>query len=246
MARLTYISLLGLASSILAAPQPALTGTEGTIASTVRIAGPTAAPNIHGLDIASPPQFLTITVVNSHGDAISTSHAHDPNGPSAVSGNVGPGTMAAGATAAFAVPTGWIGNVAINDAGWAITGDDSLIEANFVVPQGSSIAVADVDISYVNGFSVAIVCSCDGQIVTGCNKNLFNLNSCGNNDGQNACVNPLRSDQGATSAAPFFAPCQHAAWTYVNDGAANSFGQCQSGQITCCVGAACPPNPRQP
>lgn len=149
MARLTYISLLGLASSVLAAPQPALTGTEGTIASTVRIAGPTAAPNIHGLEIAAAPQFLTITVINSHGDAISTSHAHDPNGPSAVSGNVGPGTMANGATAAFAVPTGWIGNVAINDAGWAITGDDSLIEGNFVVPQGSSEAVADVDISYV-------------------------------------------------------------------------------------------------
>lgn len=149
MARLTYISLLGLASSVLAAPQPALTGTEGTIASTVRIAGPTAAPNIHGLEIAAAPQFLTITVINSHGDAISTSHAHDPNGPSAVSGNVGPGTMANGATAAFAVPTGWIGNVAINDAGWAITGDDSLIEGNFVVPQGSTEAVADVDVSYV-------------------------------------------------------------------------------------------------
>ncbi|KAL7919956.1 hypothetical protein ACQKWADRAFT_322539 [Trichoderma austrokoningii] len=228
MVRFTYIPLLGLLNSVLAAPQPALTGTEGTIASTVRIAGPTAAPNIHGLDIDSPPQFLTITVINSHGDATSTSHAHDPNGPSAVSGNLGPGTMANGATAAFAVPTGWIGN------------------GNFVVPHGSSIAVADVDVSYVNGFSVAIVCSCNGQVVTGCNKNLFNLNSCGNNDGQNACVNPLRSDEGATSAAPFFAPCQHAAWTYVNDGAANSFGQCQSGQITYCVGAACPPNPKQP
>jgi hypothetical protein len=149
MARLSYISLLGLATAALAAPQPALTGTEGIIASTVRIAGPTAAPNIHGILIDSPPEFLTITIINSHGDAISTSHAHDPNGPSAVSGNVGPGTMANGATAAFAVPTGWIGNVAINDAGWAITGDDSLIEGNFVVPVGDSVAVADVDISYV-------------------------------------------------------------------------------------------------
>ncbi|KAM0249002.1 hypothetical protein ACHAQJ_009251 [Trichoderma viride] len=149
MTRLTYISLLGLTSSVLAAPQPALTGTEGIIPSTVRIAGPTAAANIHGLEIANPPEFLTITVINSHGDAISTSHAHDPSAPSAVSGNVGPGTMAAGATAAFAVPTGWIGNVAINDAGWAITGDDSLIEGNFIIPQGSAIAVADVDVSYV-------------------------------------------------------------------------------------------------
>lgn len=59
--------------------------------------------------------------------------------------------MAAGATAAFAVPTGWIGNVAINNAGQEITGDDTLIEANFVVPDsgGYKMAVADVDVSYV-------------------------------------------------------------------------------------------------
>jgi hypothetical protein len=149
MARLTYVSLLTLTSCVLAAPQPAVTGTEGVIPSTDRIAGPIAAVNIHRLEIASPPEFLTITVINRHGGAISTSHARDPSAPTAVSGNVGPGTMAAGATAAFAVPTGWIGNVAITDAHWAITGDDSLIEANFKAPPGSSIAVADVDISYV-------------------------------------------------------------------------------------------------
>jgi len=40
------------------------------------------------VDIASPPEYLTITVINSHGDAISTSHAHNADGPSAVSGNV--------------------------------------------------------------------------------------------------------------------------------------------------------------
>lgn len=59
--------------------------------------------------------------------------------------------MASGATSAFAVPTGWAGNVAINDAGSSITDDDSLIEANFIVPAsgGYTVAVADVDVSYV-------------------------------------------------------------------------------------------------
>jgi hypothetical protein len=47
-----------------------------------------------------------------------------------------------------------------------------------VVPNGYSVAVADVDISYVNGFSVPISCSCSGTVVTGCTKNLFALNSC--------------------------------------------------------------------
>ena len=57
--------------------------------------------------------------------------------------------MSAGETAAFALPTGWAGNVAINDALWPITGDDSLIEASFVVADGYTVAVADVDVSYV-------------------------------------------------------------------------------------------------
>jgi hypothetical protein len=42
--------------------------------------------------IAPGPALLTITVINSHGDAISTSHVHAADSPSAVSGNVGPGT----------------------------------------------------------------------------------------------------------------------------------------------------------
>ena len=160
----SIISLLALASTGLcspiaaaeakAVPAPAAAATEGVIhpgvlatASGGALAVQTEAPLV--VEIASPPEYLTFTVVNSHGDAISTSHAHAANGPSAVSGNVGPGTMAAGATASFAVPTGWAGNVAINDAGWTITGDDSLIEGSFVVPQGYSVAVADVDVSYV-------------------------------------------------------------------------------------------------
>lgn len=66
------------------------------------------------------------------------------------------------------------------------------------------------------------------------------------NNGQGGCVNPLRSDTSVTEAAPFFQPCQHAAWTYVNDGEADAWGLCQSGHITCCVGTDCNPNPKQP
>jgi len=38
--------------------------------------------------------------------------------------------------------------VAINDATFAITGDDSLIEASFDL-QGGSVAVPDIDVSFV-------------------------------------------------------------------------------------------------
>lgn len=143
----TYTLLLGIGSYIVAATQPTFNCNEGNIESTFRAAS--SAAKIYGLGVAAAPEFLTITIINNQSDPISTSHAHDPGGPSAVSGGTGPGTLAASATAAFAVPTGWIGNIAVNDAKWTITGDDSLIEANFVIPQGSSIAVADVDVSYV-------------------------------------------------------------------------------------------------
>ncbi|KAG9242065.1 hypothetical protein BJ878DRAFT_517462 [Calycina marina] len=199
--------------------------------------------------IKEPPHLLTITVINSQSVAITTEHSRDPGAPSAVSGHLSPGTMSAGETASFAVPTNWIGNVAVANAeGSDITGDDTLIEANFVIPasSGYKMAVADVDVSYVNGFSVPITCSCSGKVVTGCNKDLFALGKCDTMNNKNQCKNPLRSEMGATEAAPFLRPCQHAAWTYVNDGGADAWGFCQSGEITCCVGTKCPKNPKQP
>ena len=97
------------------------------------------------------PEFLPITIINSHSNAISTSHAYNP-GPTPVDGKPEPGTMAPMETATFAVPTGWGGNVAVVDSAHPIAwmGGDTLIEASFVVPFGSNgIAVADVDISLV-------------------------------------------------------------------------------------------------
>jgi hypothetical protein len=70
-------------------------------------------------------------------------------GPSLVSGDISPGIMTNGETIVYAVPTGWSGNIAFNHAAYEIIGDESLIEASFVVPQRYSVAVADVDISYV-------------------------------------------------------------------------------------------------
>lgn len=97
------------------------------------------------------PEFLPITIINSHSNAISTSHAYNP-GPTPVEGKPEPGTMSPSETAIFSVPTEWAGNVAVVDAAYPIAwmGGDTLIEASFVVPWGSNgIAVADVDISYV-------------------------------------------------------------------------------------------------
>lgn len=253
MSRYVLASTFALATTVLghALPNPFPSPTvaaRGIVLSEIVNVLPTTIPkDKEGMLIADPPEYLTITVINSHGDAISTSHVHDADSPSAVGGVVTPGTMANGATATAVYPTGWAGNIAINDAGFELTGDDSLIEASFVDYEG--VAVVDVDVSYVNGFSVAIVCWCtvddNSPSLSGCNKNLFDLNTCPDNDGENACVNPLRADTDATEATTFFAPCQGAAYTFPDDNDADSWGACQSGGVTCCVGMDCPASTKQ-
>ncbi|KAK8110079.1 hypothetical protein PG999_008216 [Apiospora kogelbergensis] len=251
VAALTTSLFITFASSALAsAVLPAVTGVEGVIPPGMVTLGPRPTPPPEVPDsframLGPGPKYVTITITNKKDEPISTSHARDPNTPKMVSGNANPGVIPAGGRAEFAVPTGWIGSVAITPSRFRLTNDITLIEANYVVPGGYSYAVADVDVSFVNGFSVTTVCSCSGKGVTGCNKNLWDLNKCPNDNKQGGCVNPLRADKNAREAAPFFRPCQHAAWTYVEDGAADAWGSCQSGHITCCVGPKCAPNPKQ-
>lgn len=76
-------------------------------------------------------------------------HRRTDIAPKMVSGNANPGVIPAGGRAEFAVPTGWIGSVAITPSRFRLTNDITLIEANYVVPGGYSYAVADVDVSFV-------------------------------------------------------------------------------------------------
>ncbi|KAI0008824.1 hypothetical protein F4779DRAFT_618229 [Xylariaceae sp. FL0662B] len=249
--RAVLFSLLA-AKALSAAVAPLIEGEEAVLvpgqhgtASGGALAAATAAPP-QVANIAAPPPYLTISVVNAEAVPMSTQHNRNAGVPAAVSGRVGPGTIAPRATDVFAVPTGWAGNVAVVPAAHFMSNDVSLIEASFMKPLGYNVAVTDVDVSYVDGFSVPITCSCDSGVVTGCNKDLFRLRRCSNDDGKGACVNPNRVNGGVMSSADFFAPCQGAAYTFPNDSEANSFGQCQSGHITCCIGASCPKNPKQP
>jgi hypothetical protein len=100
-------------------------------------------------DIPIGPEFMTFTVVNKHTASISTTHVVGAGAPTAVSGPVGAGTIAPNASSSFAVPLNWTGNVAVIDAAYSITGDVSLIEANYVQNWDWNSPVTDVDISYV-------------------------------------------------------------------------------------------------
>lgn len=161
--------ILSMAAGGLAAIPPARTGKElvsgpskrvlvGAARPTLppiraRAAGSSSGPVTStwtGVGPGPGPEYLTISIVNSHSHAISTSHNHYPKGPAPLSASqLGPGTIAAGSSATFAVPTGWIGNVAVVDARYNITTDDTLVESNYVIPERGNHAVADVDISFV-------------------------------------------------------------------------------------------------
>lgn len=96
------------------------------------------------------PDYLTIRIINSLEEALTTSYAQAPECPTPVVGDMQPGTMSSKATAEIAVPTGWSGTISLNKAQYSLNGDETLIEANYVVPHQYSFAVADVDVSYVS------------------------------------------------------------------------------------------------
>ncbi|KAL2040696.1 hypothetical protein N7G274_006675 [Stereocaulon virgatum] len=179
---------------------------------------------------------LTINIINSYSIPLSIFYGSNAGAPTPVD-NPGPGTLASSTQVLF--PSDWAGRITI---GQNYDPEGSKIEASLSGPN----YIPDVDISYVDGYTVPISCSCQGVAVTGCNIELFN-------DGQNCpnvgpgpiCYNPEENVPDGP-AAPFFAPCAGAAYTYPNDNAANSYGQCNSGVIDCCIGSRCPAPARQP
>ena len=169
---------------------------------------------------------LTINVVNSFGSPLSIFYGSNAGAPTPVN-NPGSGTLSSSTQVLF--PSGWAGRITI---GGNFDPKGSKIEASYSSPN----YVPDVDISYVDGYSVPISCSCYGVAVTGCNsKPRYHILSAQSrvadlgktvqlfNDGHTCpsqgpgpiCYNP-EEDVPDGPAAPFFAPCAGAAYTYPN------------------------------
>lgn len=167
--KINLVTLVAVLAVVTATPQPTniargvipgpLVGEEGIIDSAVypKHAGAISVANAFRTEAPAPtlaPRAanpLTFNIVNSFGADIYTVHNRNADAPPAVSGNVGPGVIPAGATVAFAVPSGWAGNVAFvqNGGGRAIVGDESLIEGSYVSQGGSAAPIIDIDVSYV-------------------------------------------------------------------------------------------------
>jgi hypothetical protein len=116
------------------------------------------------------------------------------------------------------------------DSNGNLNPNGSLIESSFTGPP-------DIDVSYVDGYSVPITCSSQGTAVTGCNIDLFKEATCEDEVDGPVCLNLARFTPDGPPTN-FFATCAGAAYTFPNDNAANK-GNLGSNLISCCIGTSC-------
>ena len=191
----------------------------------------TDAPNIKA---TVSEDYLTISITNSYEAGLSLSLGSNVGSPSAI-GDPAAALFPEASLTQYTFPTGWAGRIYV---GPNTNPDGSKIEGSFTGPP-------DIDVSYVDGYSVPITCSSEGVAVSGCNIDLFSQEGipCDTEVAGPICLNSAHNTpQGP--APPFFAACAGAAYTYPKDDGANQ-GDLQSNLISCCIGTPCAAPTRQ-
>ena len=166
---------------------------------------------------------MTVKIENHWNDPLSISYEDNSNSPNAL-GKPGPAALGTATTVVY--PTGWAGRIYVGKT------DNP---ANTKI-EGSTTGWNDIDVSYVDGYSVPVTCSSNGEAITGCNIDLWQVSGkCDTEVGQqDVCPNPMVSIPDGPST-PWFLPCQGAAYTFPNDNVANN-GNTRSDTVTCCIG----------
>lgn len=190
---------------------------------------PTATVPATMITAAPPPVadngVLTISIVNKYSAPLSISYGDNAGSPNAI-GAPQAGPLGTATTVVY--PTGWAGRIYLGTINHPA---NSKIE-------GSTTGANDIDISYVDGYSVPVTCSAEGTAISGCNIDLWEQNqdcpqSLPDQD-KAVCLNPQQSVPDGP-AVPWFLPCQGAAYTFPNDNVAND-GNTRTPQVTCCIG----------
>ncbi|CZR65335.1 uncharacterized protein PAC_15235 [Phialocephala subalpina] len=180
----------------------------------------------------APNATMTIDIVNLHGTDLSLLFVVGA-GYSTPIGDPQPTVLPLSSTTRYLYPTGWAGQITI---GPNLNSNGSKIEGSFTGPP-------DIDVSYVDGYTVPITCSSEGVIVTGCNIDLFMNGTCTNEVEGPVCLNPARFRRYGPPTC-FFAPCEAAAYTYPEDNLAN-MSVLKSNLVSCCIGTLCKAPARQ-
>ena len=105
---------------------------------------------------------MTIAVTNLVGNDVSLFFGSNADGPSPV-GNPLPTILYDNSFTQYAFPTGWAGRIYI---GPNFNPNGSKIEGSYTGPP-------NIDVSYVDGYSVPITYSSEDTLVSGCNIDLF-------------------------------------------------------------------------
>ena len=162
-------------------PAPTMTVTFRIMNAVPALSTITSAPETSSKAIGGLNNHIIIAVTNVYGNYLSLSFGLNAGGLSLV-GNPSPTKLADNAFTQYAFPTGWAGRVYV---GPNLNPDSSKIKGSFPGPP-------DINVSYVDGYSVPITCSSEGVAVTGYNINLFkqpNI-SCINQVNGPICLNP--------------------------------------------------------
>ncbi len=178
--------------------------------------------------------YMTISITNVYGTQLSLSFASNAGGPAPV-GNPSATILPDTSPTQYTFPTGWAGRIYV---GPNTNPMGSKIEGSLTGPP-------DIDVSYVDGYSVPITCSSEGTAVSGCNIDLFKQPgiTCNNQVDGPVCLNSAQNIANGP-APPFFTACAGAAYTYPKDDKAN-VSNLKSNLVSCCIGMSCEAPSRQ-
>jgi hypothetical protein len=173
---------------------------------------------------------MTIAITNMYGTPLSLAPGVNAGFPTQLN-DLQPTVLPSSASIQYVYPTGWGGRISVGET---TNVGNSLIE-------GSYVGGPFIDVSYVDGYSVPITCSCSGITVTGCNIDLFNQPGipCDDEIEGHICSNAIiRASRPDGPPARFFAACAGAAYTFPGDDRAGYM--CSNTTIiACCIGTSC-------
>ena len=196
-------------------------GTDATTATAPATMVTAAPPPVAGNGV------LTISIVNKWPAPLSIAYGDNAGSPNAIGS---PQAAPLGTATTVVYPTGWAGRIYLGTINHPA---NSKIE-------GSTTGANDIDISYVDGYSVPITCMAKDTAISGCNIDLWeNDEPCPKqvaDQDKAVCLNPQQNVPDGP-AISWFQACQGAAYTFPNDNVAND-GNTGTPEVTCCIGTA--------
>ncbi len=184
--------------------------------------------------IDSSGDYMTISITNVYGTQLSLFFGSNADGSSSIE-NSSIIILLDTSSTQYAFSTEWAERIYIEPNTNSM---NSKIEDSFT---GSF----DIDVSYVDDYSVLITCSSESTAVFDCNIDLFKQSGiiCNNQIDDSVCLNFAQKilDEPASS---FFTSCTEAAYIYLNDNEVN-VSNLKSNLISCCIDTFCKALSRQ-